>query len=65
MEKHLLETWEVDLLLTFPSTSMEGHLWDPGICYVIKTVMRRENPDAPVTTLLEKLNRASVTLNAG
>lgn len=32
---------------------------------MIKTVMCRENPDVLLMTLLEKLDRASVTPNAG
>lgn len=65
MVKHLFVICEVDILLTSPSTSMKGHLYDPEICYTIKTVTCRENPDVLLMTLLEKLDRASVTPNAG
>lgn len=44
---------------------MKGHLYDPEICYVIKTVMHKENLDVLVITLLAKLHIASVTPNAG
>lgn len=43
---------------------MEGHLYDPEICYMIKTVMCRENHDVLLMTLLKKSDRVSLTLNA-
>lgn len=58
MEKQSFVILEVYISLTFPSTSVEGHLCDVEISY-IKTVKHRKDLDALVIILLEKLQSLS------